>query len=141
LPATRTKASRKLDLPMTTVVRDLLVALRAFAKDGPFVFPATSKSGHIEEPKFHLGLVAKQTGITVSVHDLRRTYVTTAESCDISPMALKALVNHALGRDVTSGYVQITAERLRAPAQRVCDRLIELCGIVPVADGEVARFG
>jgi len=42
---------------------------------------------------------AKGTGITVSVHDLRRTFIMLAESTDISPLALKALVNHALGND------------------------------------------
>jgi hypothetical protein len=93
------------------------------------VFPANSKSGHLEEPKFSLRLVADLTGILVSAHDLRRTYVTVAESTDISPLALKALVNHSLGGDVTSGYIVATVERLREPAQRVADRLKELCGI------------
>ena len=50
-------------------------------------------------------------------------------------MALKALVNHSLGKDVTSGYVQMTVDRLRRPAQRVCDRMMELCGIAE-ADAE-----
>ena len=76
-------------------------------------------------------MVAEATGIRVSVHDLRRTFITVAESTDISPYALKALVNHSLGNDVTSGYVQITVERLREPAQRVCDKMMELCGIKP----------
>jgi len=75
----------------------------------------------------------------VSAHDLRRTFVTVAEGADISPMALKALVNHALGNDVTSGYVQMTTERLREPAQRVADRLRALCGIA--APEGVARMG
>ena len=44
-------------------------------------------------------------------------------------MALKALVNHSLGSDVTEGYVQMNAERLREPAQRVADKLKKLCGI------------
>ena len=47
----------------------------------------------------------------------------------MSPLALSALVNHSLGRDVTSGYVVMTAERLREPAQRVCNRIKALCGI------------
>jgi hypothetical protein len=42
-------------------------------------------------------------------------------------LALKALVNHALG--VTAGYVTMTTERLRGPARRVADRMKELCGI------------
>jgi integrase len=75
--------------------------------------------------------VAEATGIRVSAHDLRRTYITVAESADISPLAMKALVNHSLGNDVTSGYVVMTAERLREPAQRVADRLKTLCGTRP----------
>ena len=64
-----------------------------------------------------------------------QTFITIAESADISPLALKALVNHALGNDVTSGYVQITVERLREPAQRECDRMMALCGIDQAAEG------
>jgi len=60
---------------------------------------------------------AKGTGITVSVHDLRRTFIMLAESTDISPLALKALVNHALGND-DQRYVQMTVERLRGPAHQ-----------------------
>src|SRR6516165_8039927 len=99
LQAAATKSGRKLDVPMSDVVRDLLVARRALG-NARFVFPANSKSGHIEEPRAALDLVAAATGIAVSVHDLRRTFISTAESVDISPIALKALVNHAVGGDV-----------------------------------------
>jgi integrase len=132
----RTKAGRKLDLPMTDFVRGLLVARQAIGRDASgFVFPANSRSGHIEEPRFALRLVREASNITVTPHDLRRTYVTVAENTDISALALKALVNHSLGDDVTAGYVQMTVERLRGPAQRVADRLTELCGI----EGELLR--
>jgi integrase len=134
IPGERTKSGRKLDLPMTTFVRDLLVKRRSEGR-ARFVFVAESKSGHIAEPKFPLKLVAEATGIKVSVHDLRRTFITVAESADISPLALKALVNHSVGGDVTAGYVQMNPERLREPAQRVCDRLIELCRIPPGETG------
>ena len=133
VPAASTKAGRKLDLPMTDLVRDLLVARRAPGVE-EFVFPADSQSGHIEEPKFALKLVAQESGITVSAHDLRRTFVTVAEGVNISPLALRALVNHSLGSGVTEGYVQMSVDRLREPAQRVADRLRELCGIAPAGD-------
>ena len=136
LPASRTKADRKLDLPMSSFVHDMLVARRALGNDGGWVFGASSASGHIEEPKFAFDLIAKATGIEVSPHDLRRTFATIAESTDISPLALKALLNHALpSGDVTSGYIQMTAERLRDPVQKVCDRLKELCAIPPLPEG------
>jgi integrase len=139
LPAKRTKARRKLDLPMSDFVRNMLVARRALGRDGPFVFPADSRSGHLTEPKFPLAQVARDTGIAISAHDLRRTYTTVAEGTDISPLALKALVNHSLGNDVTSGYVIATVDRLREPAQRVADRLKALCGIGTIEEGSVKK--
>jgi integrase len=136
IPAQRTKAGRKLDLPMSDFVHGLLVARRALGRER-FVFPSVGRGGHIAEPKFPLAEVAEATGIKVSAHDLRRTYITTAESCDISPLALKALVNHSLGGDVTAGYVQMNVERLREPAQKVADRIKELCRVAP-PEGAVA---
>lgn len=94
LSAGETKARRKLDLPMTDFVLTLLKARRKIGNEKGFVFPADSKVGHIVEPKFPLNEVRAATGITISAHDLRRTYITVAESADISPLALKALVNH-----------------------------------------------
>ena len=140
IPAASTKAGRKLDLPMSDFVHDLLVARGAIGRE-VFVFPASSRSKHIEEPKFAFDLVAAASGIRVSAHDLRRTYVTAAESADISPLALKALVNHSLGStDVTAGYVVMNAERLREPAQRVCDKLKSLCGISAVESEKVKKL-
>ncbi|WP_170145876.1 tyrosine-type recombinase/integrase [Rhodoplanes elegans] len=128
VPEGRTKSGRKLDLPLTTVLRDMLVGLRAIGRT-EFVFPAASKSGHLEEPSSIFDAIEKAGAVRVSPHDLRRTFVTTAEACDISQVALKALVNHSLGSGVTEGYVIIEPARLREAAQRVCDRLAELCCI------------
>ena len=41
---------------------------------------------------------------------------------------MKALVNHALEATYL-GYVMMTTERLREPAQHVTDKLKELCGV------------
>ncbi len=117
---------------MSDVVRDILVARRT-AGDARWVFPANSRSGHVEEPRFFLEQVAAASGVSVSCHDLRRTFVSVAESTEMSVYALKALVNHSLGRDVTAGYIQVNADRLRAPAQRVADAIMRLCEIEPPA--------
>jgi len=74
--------------------------------------------------------VAATTGHYVSPHDLRRTFLDVAESTEMSVYALKALVNHAAGADVTAGYLGLSAERLRGPAQKVADRMKQLCEIV-----------
>ncbi len=141
LPAGRTKAGRKLDLPMSDFVRDLFIARRALGNEGDYVFACDSKSGHLENPGSAFGEIEKATGIVLSPHDLRRTFITVAEATDMSVIALKALVNHSIGSDVTSGYVRLTVDRLREPAQRICDRLKTLCGIEAVVGENVEGIG
>jgi len=40
--------------------------------------------------------------------------------------ALKRLLNHSDGNDVTGGYLQITTDRLREPMERISTKLLEL---------------
>jgi integrase len=129
LPAARAKADRPLDLPMSDVVHSLLVARRQLG-NATYVFPSYARSGHIQDARAWTDVVTATTGIEFCLHDLRRTFITVAESADISVMALKALVNHSLGAGVTESYIKMSAERLREPAQKVCDKLKALCGIV-----------
>jgi hypothetical protein len=68
----RDHEGRALDLPMSDLVLDLLVA-RCAAGDGGWVFPANSRPGHVEEPRHYLDQVAAATGIAVTTHDLRST--------------------------------------------------------------------
>jgi integrase len=130
VPASSTKAKLKLDIPMSDYVHDLLVARRALG-DAKFVFPGPGKDGHIVDVGHSFCRIEKATGIKISAHDLRRSYVTVAETTkDISSMAVMALVNHSLGGSVHASYVRIKTEDLREPAQLIADRLKTLCGIV-----------
>jgi integrase len=105
LPAASVKSGRPLDLPMSDFVRDLLVARRQLG-NAKFVFPGShSASGYIENAQLWIKAVKASTGLEFSLHDLRRTFVTIAESTDISVHALKALVNHSLGSGVTESYI------------------------------------
>jgi integrase len=137
--AANTKTGKKLDLPMSDFVHDLLVARRSLGNSG-YVFPGKSEGRHIIGTTAPLRAVAKVTGVLVSAHDLRRGFITIAESTDISVMALKALVNHTLGSGITEGYVQMRIERLREPVQRVANRIKELCGITPIAGDNVKKL-
>jgi integrase len=127
-PGSRLKSGRSFDLPVTRQLCEVLMSRRTSGSTSPWVFPAHSKSGHIEEPKFAIKEACEAEGIPlVAVHDLRRTWITVAEAADISETALKALAQHSLGgMGVTGQYVQMVAERLRAPAQRVADSLCAL---------------
>ena len=75
--------------------------------------------GPLKEPRTAVDRITAQTGITFMLHDLRRTFITIAESLDIPAYALKRLLNHKFSNDVTAGYIVPTTERLREPMQRI----------------------
>jgi len=72
--------------------------------------------------------VINESGLSFSLHDLRRTFITIADSLDIPHYALKRLVNHSLGSDVTAGYIVSDIERLRAPMQKITDKILTGAG-------------
>ena len=60
-----------------------------------------------------------------TLHDLRRTFATIADSLDLSAYALKCLLNHKMGNDVTAGYIMRDVERLRKPMQQITNFLVK----------------
>ena len=64
-----------------------------------------------------------------------------AGETEISPYALKMMLNHATGGDVTAGYVILSPTALRQAVQKVADRMQTLCGIVPIKNVTKLRRG
>ena len=86
--------------------------------------------GYLVEPKRQLAKTIEKTELPFGTHDLRRTFVTIAESQDISSFAVKALVNHD---DVTSGYIQMDVG-LRQPMQTITDFMLKSARLKQSAD-------
>jgi len=122
-----TKNRNPLTLPLGPFILKLLKARKSNATDSPFVFPGTGRTGHLVESKYQTAQVTKESGIKFCLHDLRRVFINTAESLDISSYAVKQLVNHSTGGDVTAGYMVSDPERLRKPMERIETHLLRLC--------------
>jgi integrase len=73
--------------------------------------------------------VIKESGISFTIHDLRRTFMTIAESLDISAYAVKRLANHKMNNDITAGYIIADVERLRDPMQKITDYILKCAGV------------
>lgn len=95
-----------------------------------YIFPGPGAAGHIIEPRKTMAHVIKNSGIHFTVHDLRRTFITIAESLDIPAYALKHLINHKMSNDVTAGYIIVDVERLRKPMQLVTDYVLKCMGVL-----------
>jgi len=120
LTITETKNSRIHRLPFSDAIEALL-AQRHKEKSSPFVFPSDAERGHLSEPRTAIARVTKLSGVTFTLHDLRRTFITAAERLDIPAYALKRLINHKDPNDVTEGYIIFDVERLRLPMQKITD--------------------
>jgi len=121
-----TKNGDPLDLPLSDFLIGLLRARQQAAGPSEWVFPGTGKHGHIIETKNFTARVAARSGVKFTLHDLRRTFITIAESLDVPHYALKRLLNHRVGGDVTGGYIVIGAERLRGPINQIASKIIQL---------------
>lgn len=125
-------------LPLSAYLFGMLTARRA-AAHSDYVFPGDGKGGYLIEPRAQIAKVVKQSGVSFTIHDLRRTFTTAAESLDISTLTVKRLLNHKF-TDVTSGYAVIDTERLRGPMQRISDYLLSAMGERNVVT-ELSRLG
>ncbi len=94
--------------------------------DNPYVFPGSGAHGYLVEPRKVMGHITRISNVDFTLHDLRRTFITIAESLDIPAYALKKLLNHNMKHDVTAGYIIIDVERLRQPMQLIANQITEL---------------
>lgn len=109
---------------------DVLKAKEGASKDiGKFVF--TSERGRLQNWRYAQDSVVTKSGVSFTIHDLRRTFATIANSLDIPAYTVKMLLNHKIGSDVTAGYIVADVERLRAPMQKITDYIIQ-CSERPV---------
>ena len=103
-------------LPLSDYLYNLLLN-RHQTSTSLYVFPSNSQGGYIIEPRRQIAKVIQNSNVTFTIHDLRRTFITIAESLDISAYAVKRLLNHKMTSDVTAGYIMNDVERLRKPMQ------------------------
>lgn len=122
-----TKNKEPHTLPFSQYIKSLLQR-RHSAKDSEWVFPSPLNDSYLKDPRGSMEYVHEHFGRTITLHDLRRTFITIAESLDIPAYALKKLINHRDPNDVTAGYIVSGVDRLRVPMQKVADFILAQIG-------------
>lgn len=116
----------------TVHLSDYLLGLmkRRVCESDKWIFPSPySESGHLEEPKSVVSRIEKLSGVRVSVHDLRRTFISIASSelVNIPPAGVKRLVNHAVPKDITEKhYIQFEDDQLQRYTQAITDAVLKM---------------
>ena len=135
IPTPKGGSKRAFDIPLSRqMITCLIRALRYGRFLHPFeaqhwIFPADSKSGHIEEHKERRGIEGEKARPQAKValskwgNDLRQTYRTVAAVAKVSEVDAKLLMNHAIP-GVIGGYitrVKIVECHLREQQQVIAD--------------------
>lgn len=117
-------------LPLSDFVVELLTerSQRA-ARGAQYVFPSVGRAGYLQEPRVQIRRVIAASGVPFSLHDLRRTFITSAERLDLPAYVLSRLANHQLGHPVTRDYIVNDIERLRGPMQKITDYLLSASNV------------
>lgn len=123
LTLSETKNGRSHCLPLPDQLLALLKHRKA-AAEGEYVF---AESGKVLDCRHTLDRLRKAVGVPLTYHDCRRTFASLADALDLSGYAIKAMLNHATGNDVTAThYLVRTVDRLREPMARVSDEIDRL---------------
>ena len=130
---TKTKSRRPHSLPFSSFLQSLLIR-RLGARTNEYVFPGYGGHGHLVEPKRQVRHIVEASGIPFTIHDLRRTFLTIADTLELSPYTIKRLANHSTQGDVTAGYIISDIERLRTPMERIEQFVLIAIGITESAE-------
>jgi hypothetical protein len=129
------KNRKDITLPLPNYLFSIMKKRIGNLKGFKYLFPGTDKKRnllpetHLKEPKVQVKKIIEECGVKFTVQDLRRVFMTTADSLDLSMFAMKRLINHSMGSDVTSGYVVSDVERLRGPMQKIEDKILQLAKV------------
>ena len=116
------KNHEEIEIPLSSYALDSIKI-----EDAIWLFDIDKKPVNYDVVKTAFRWISKESGVYATGHDLRRTFLTIAESLDISPFTYKALVGHKVNdsRDITAGYLNPANDRKRKAAQAIGDEIIK----------------
>lgn len=121
-----TKNGEPHTLPLSTFLYRLLAdRYERWHKPTGYVFTGWSKTGHIVSMQLALK-VLKGAGLHYTLHDLRRTFITTAEKLNFSQWTVKRLANHKQIDVTGKHYVVYDIDRLRDPMEKISVELLRM---------------
>ena len=125
-----TKNGLDVEFPITDRLAEIFNRRKEY-KVSDYVFGTNSKKGYLTDPKKTLKHVCQIAGVKITSHDLRRTFTSMAESSGVSGYLLKRLLNHITDKsDVTAGYLILTAEELKEPAEKVTETIAKYADLI-----------
>ncbi len=124
-----TKNRNTIELPLPKQLVTLLTNWRPQTEKTGLLFPAVNRNGDIVPACYPSKVIRehrKDSGVSWSPHDLRRTYVSSAELAGTPSVVVRRLTNHTISNsDAHDGYRVAYVENLIDWSQHIADRLLQ----------------
>jgi len=131
-------------IPMTPLVEELLLErkkdnesprnVKRHVVTSSHVFPSRFFGKHLTEPSAFLEKADKNSGLKITLHDLRRTFAGEIFALSKDSLTTKLAMNHSSGTDdITASYIMIKPklETLRPLFEQREKKLFKLAGLLP----------
>jgi len=136
----RTKNNRPQFVPLVPPAVRILEARREIMGDSPWVFPATSATGHIVDPRKAWEHVRARAGLRdLRIHDLRRSLGSWAAAAGTSIAIIGAALGH---RDLksTQVYSRLQLDAVRDAVSKTTTAMLEAGKVINgVVNAEVSK--
>jgi integrase len=122
------KGGKQVELPLNTVTDSIVRhRLKHLPENTEYLFPGVSGSGYYRDTSGVRTIVKKASGVSVTNHDLRRTYKSIGAELDVSPILIDELLSHVRG-GVDAHYIHPSMTSLREASQRIADYMVQKSG-------------
>ena len=122
------KGGDQVELPLNTVTAAIVRNRQDYLpEDTEYLFPGMGGRGYYRDTKAVRDIVKNQTGISVTNHDLRRTYKSIGTELDINSVLVDELLSHAR-EGVDAHYIHPSMTRLRDASQKIADYMVKQAG-------------
>jgi integrase len=117
------KNGRPVTFPLSNELANILRARRSLqSEDERFVFPCWGSDGHITDARGVLTKISRAAGLTLTRHDLRRTFTGAALHCGLEMWKAELLTGHVPQTVTLKHYMETSDLRyLAADLERVCE--------------------
>jgi integrase len=123
IPAVVAKNKQVAAVPLVPPALDVLRRRLAFRDNCPWVFPATSKTGHVAHAAKAWSSLTKTTGLTgLRPHDLRRTIGSWLAAAGASSFVIQKALTHQSAASAKA-YAHLDVEAVRVALSAVTDAM------------------
>jgi integrase len=136
IPASQSKNKTAYTIPLVSPALEILTRRKDENHGSPWVFPSTSKNGHLVEPKKAWGRLLKQSGIeNLRMHDLRRTLGSWMAITGSSLLTISYALGHKIASlSVTAVYARANVDPIRVDMERAVRTMLRKGGMIPEED-------